>query len=39
MCKSSQWIDTSQVKLSLMILLMMMRFDEALLHSIDGRIF
>ena len=35
MCKSSGWVDTGQVKLSLIILMMMMRFDDALLYSTD----
>ena len=39
MCKSSRWVDTVQVKLSLIILMMMMRFDDALLYSTDRRMF
>ena len=34
-CKLSGWVDTGQVKLSLIILMMMMRFDDALLYSTD----
>lgn len=38
MCELSEWVDTSQVKFSL-IIMMMMRFDNALLNLIDRRIF
>ena len=39
MCESSEWADTGQVKRSLMMIMMMMKFNDALLNSIDRRMF